>query len=102
MTAVTKIIFLGASSGSFGISMFRDLFSSHDLAGSTLVLVGRSVDRLARAERLAKLLNEKSGAGLKIERTTDWRAAFDGAEFVIHSTAIDRNRLWKLDWEVPR
>ena len=102
MTPVTKIVFLGASSASFGISMFRDLFSSHDLTGSTLILVGRNVDRLARAERLAKLLNEKSGAGLKIECTTDWRAAFDGAEFVIHSTAIDRNRLWKLDFEVPR
>ena len=75
MTPVTKIVFLGASSASFGISMFRDLFSSHDLAGSTLILVGRNVDRLARAERLAKLLNEKSGAGLKIECTTDWRAA---------------------------
>ncbi len=102
MTAVTKIVFLGASSASFGISMFRDLFSSHDLAGSTLVLIGRNVDRLARAERLAKLLNEKSGAGLKIESTTDWRAAFDGAEFVIHSTVIDRNRLWRLDFDVPR
>ncbi len=102
MTPVTKIVFLGASSASFGISMFRDLFSSHDLTGSTLILVGRNVDRLARAERLAKLLNEKSGAGLKIECTTDWRAAFDGAEFVINSTAIDRNRLWKLDFEVPR
>ena len=102
MTAVTKIVFLGASSASFGISMFRDLFSSHDLAGSTLILVGRNAGRLARTERLAKLLNEKSGAALKIESTTDWRAAFDGAEFVVHSTAIDRNRLWKLDWEVPR
>jgi alpha-galactosidase len=102
MTAVTKIVFLGASSASFGISMFRDLFSSHDLTGSTLVLIGRNVDRLARAERLAKLLNGKSGAGLKIESTTDWRAAFDGAEFVIHSTVIDRNRLWRLDFEVPR
>ncbi len=102
MTPVTKIVFLGASSASFGISMFRDLFSSHDLAGSTLILVGRNLDRLARAERLAKLLNEKTGAGLKIECTTDWRAAFDGAEFVINSTAVDRNRLWKLDFEVPR
>ncbi len=102
MTAVTKIVFLGASSASFGISMFRDLFSSQDLAGSTLVMVGRNVDRLARAERLAKLLNGKTGAGLKIESTTDWRAALDGAAFVIHSTVIDRNRLWKLDWEVPR
>ncbi len=102
MTPVTKIVFLGASSASFGISMFRDLFSSHDLTGSTLILVGRNVDRLGRAERLAKLLNEKSGAGLKIECTTDWRAALDGAEFVVNSVAIDRNRLWKLDFEVPR
>jgi alpha-galactosidase len=102
MTAVTKIVFIGASSASFGISMFRDLFSNHDLAGSTLVLVGRNAERLARAGRVAKLLNEKSGAGLKIECTTDWRAALDGAEFVVHSTAIERNRLWKLDWEVPR
>jgi alpha-galactosidase len=47
--------------------MFRDLFSGHDLAGSTLLFV----DRLARTERLARPLNEKSGAGLKIERTTD-------------------------------
>jgi alpha-galactosidase/6-phospho-beta-glucosidase family protein len=102
MTAVTKIVFLGASSASFGLSMLRDLFSTQDLAGSTLVLIGRDIDRLARAERVAKLLNEKAGAGLKIESTVDWRAALDGAEFVVHSTAIDRNRLWRLDFEVPR
>ena len=51
---------------------------------------------------LARLLNAKSGAGLIIEQTTDRRAAFDGAGFVVNATAIDRNRLWKLDWEVPR
>jgi alpha-galactosidase len=102
MAPVTKIVFLGASSASFGISMFRDLFSARDLAGSSLVLVGRNAERLGRSERLAKLLNEKCGSGLKIEATTDWRTALDGAEFVVHSTAIDRNRLWKLDFEVPR
>ena len=99
---MTRIVFLGASSASFGLSMFRDLFSTRDLAGSTLVLVGRDAERLSRSERVARLLNEKSGAGLKIESTTDWRAALDGAEFVVHSTAIDRNRLWRLDFEVPR
>ena len=82
--------------------MFRDLFSTRDLTGSTLVLVGRNADRLSRSTRLAKLLNEKSGAGFVIEATTDWRAALDGAEFVVHSTAIDRNRLWRLDFEIPR
>jgi alpha-galactosidase len=102
MAPVTKIVFLGASSAAFGMSMFRDLFSTSELAGSTLVLVGRSAERLERSTRLAKLLNETSGAGYRIETTTDWRAALDGAEFVVHSTAIDRNRLWKLDFEIPR
>lgn len=102
MAAAAKIILLGASSASFGLSMLRDLFSTQDLAGSTLVLVGRDTERLARTERVARLLNEKSGTGLKIESTVDWRAALDGAEFVVHSTAIDRNRLWRLDFEVPR
>lgn len=102
MATVTKIVFLGASSAAFGMSMFRDLFSTRELAGSTLVLVGRSAERLERSTRLAKLLNETSGAGYRIETTTDWRAALDGAEFVVHSTAIDRNRLWKLDFEIPR
>ena len=44
----------------------------------------------------------KRAPGLIIEQTTDRRAAFDGAGFVVNATAIDRNRLWKLDWEVPR
>ncbi len=102
MPAATKIVFLGASSAAFSMSMFRDLFSTHDLAGSQLVLVGRNAERLGRSERLACLLNEKTGAGLTIDSTTDWRSALDDAEFVVHSTAIDRNRLWRLDFEVPR
>ncbi|MDA9432297.1 family 4 glycosyl hydrolase [Bradyrhizobium sp. CCBAU 51627] len=102
MRSKSKIVFLGASSAAFGMSMFRDLFSTSDLAGSELILVGRNIERLDRSLRLAQLLNEKTGAGLRIESTTDWRAALDGAEFVVHSTAIDRNRLWRFDFEVPR
>jgi alpha-galactosidase len=48
------------------------------------------------------MLNDLSGAGLKIEHTTDRRAALDGAGFVLNATAIDRNRLWKLDYEIPK
>ena len=98
----TKVVFLGATSMSFGMSMFRDVFSSDRLRGSTLTLVGRRADTLAKTAQLAELLNEKTGAGLIIEHTTDRRAALDGAGFVVNATAIDRNRLWKLDWEVPR
>jgi alpha-galactosidase len=102
MTNTTKIVFIGATSMSFGLSMLRDVFSGDELRGSTLTLVGRNPQTLEQTAALAHLLNERTGAGLVIEHTADRRAALDGAGFVVNSTAIDRNRLWKLDWEVPR
>jgi alpha-galactosidase len=102
MARKAKIVFLGATSMSFGLNMLRDVFSSDELSGSTLTLVGRDPCTLSKTAELARLLNSKSGAGLVVEQTTDRRAALDGAEFVVNATAIDRNRLWKLDFEVPR
>jgi alpha-galactosidase/6-phospho-beta-glucosidase family protein len=98
----TKIVFIGAGSMSFGLSMFKDLFSTKELTGSTITLVDTNPDNLLRMSRLAEIMNKQSGAGLFIESTTDRLPALDGAGFVINSTAIDRNRLWKLDFEIPR
>lgn len=102
MSNQVKIVLLGATSMSFGLSVLRDIFSGNELRGCTLTLVGRHPDTLAKSFDLAQILNAKCSAGLHIERTTDRRAALDGAGFVINATAIDRNRLWKLDFEVPR
>lgn len=102
MDATTKIVFIGAGSMSFGLTLFKDVFSSRDFAGSTLVLVDLDAEKLARMTRLARLLNDKSGAGLTIEQTRDRRAALPGAAFVVNSVVIDRNRLWRLDFEVPK
>lgn len=98
----TKIAFFGATSMSFGLSMLRDVFCSGELRGSTLVLVGRNRATLSKTAELAKLLNNKTGAGVIVEQTTDRRAALDGAEFVVNAMAIERNRLWQLDFAVPR
>lgn len=102
MTRTTKIVFIGAGSMAFGLGFFRDLFSTRELAGCTLTLVDTNPAALARMAGLAQAMNAKSGLGLKIEHTTDRRAALDGAGFVVNSVAIDRNRLWKLDFEVPK
>jgi alpha-galactosidase len=102
MTNTTKIVFLGAGSISFGMSMLRDLFTTTAFSGSTLTLVTQHAETAARTAQVARLLNDKLGAGLKIEHTTDRRAALDGAGFVVNATAIERNRLWKLDFEVPK
>jgi alpha-galactosidase len=97
-----KIVFIGAGSMSFGLNMLRDIFCGTALAGSTLTLVDHDREALARMAALAHVMNEASGAGLTIEQTTDRRAALDGAHFVVNSTAVERLRLWKLDFEIPR
>lgn len=98
----TKIVFLGAGSISFGMSMLRDIVTTPELRGSTLTLVTRHEDTAKQAGELTRYLNEKTGARLNIEATTDRRAALDGAAFVVNATAIERNRLWKLDFDIPR
>ncbi len=102
MANIGKIVFIGAGSASFGLSLFQDMFSTKALAGCTLTLVDTDAEALERMAALATVLNRKSEAGILIEKTTDRRAALDGAHFVINAIAIDRNRLWKLDFAVPK
>lgn len=102
MSAQPRIVLIGAGSMSFGVNMLRDVFGSRELHGSTLVLVDIDAEALARMDALARILNDKSGARVRIEATTDRRRAFAGAQFVVNATAIDRNRLWKLDFEIPK
>jgi len=98
----TKIVFIGAGSMSFGLSMFKDVFSSQELSGSTLCLVDINQENLERMTALARLMNRQTGANFKIESTTERRQALVGAGFVVNSIVIERNRLWKLDFEVPK
>jgi alpha-galactosidase len=102
MGNTAKIVFIGAGSAAFGLSMYRDLFTSRDLAGSTVTLVDIDRPALDRMGDLADVLNRRMEAGIIIERTTDRRAALVGADFVVSSIAIDRNRLWRHDFEVPK
>ncbi|GLR80342.1 alpha-glucosidase/alpha-galactosidase (plasmid) [Azospirillum oryzae] len=97
-----KIVFIGAGSAAFGLSLFQDLFSTTELAGSTLTLVDTNPEALDRMAALAEVMNRHGDAGITIEKTTDRKAALQGAGFVLCAIAIDRNRLWRLDFEVPK
>lgn len=102
MRKSTKIVFIGAGSMSFGLTLFRDLFFSEDLAGATIVLVDTDAAALERMAALGRLLADKARVAVTIETTTDRRAALPGADFVLNATAIDRMRLWRHDYEVPK
>ncbi len=102
VSKVTKIVFMGAGSASFGLSVFRDLFTSKELGGSTLTLVDIDKDNVMLMYNLAVKMKELSGANLKIEYTTDRKKALPGAEFVINSIAIKRCELWEQDFLIPK
>ena len=97
----TKIVVIGAGSASFGLGMLSDAVNMAELRGSTLSLVDIDSHALEAISTLARKMNDESGAGLKIEHTTDRTQALPEAEFVVISIAVRRNDLWKLDWEVP-
>lgn len=97
-----KIVFIGAGSMSFGLSTFRDVFTEPSLSGATLSLVDIDPVNLERMYNLAVRMNEVSGLGIKIEKTTNRRDVLKDADFVVNSIAIERCELWKKDFEVPR
>ena len=97
----TKIVIIGAGSVSFGLGMLSDAVNMPELRGSAISLVDIDSQTLEAISALAHKMNDQSGAGLKIEHTTDRTKALPDAEFVIVSIAMRRNDLWKLDWEVP-
>jgi len=96
-----KIVFIGAGSAEFGPGCLRDAMNTEGLAGSTISLVDIDSEALEVMAKFAHRLNEVTGAGLKIEHTTERREVLRDADFVISSFAMERNELWKLDWKIP-
>ena len=97
-----KIVFIGAASSSFGPGCLADAVQCEGIRGSTLVLVDIDKEHLEIITRFAERLNEEADAGLKIESTVDRKEALPDADFVFCSIAVERNDLWKLDWQIPR
>lgn len=80
-----KIVLVGAGSYVFGKDIISDLFLYPNSADTTLSLMDTDKERLNLATAYANRLVEQQGAKLKIESTTDRRAALAGADYVIIS-----------------
>ncbi|MGB9594188.1 MAG: alpha-glucosidase/alpha-galactosidase, partial [Anaerolineae bacterium] len=71
------------------------------LQGSEIVLVDIAEEGLEPVRHFAERLNEALGRGCRISATADRRQALPGADFVVVSVAVDRERTWKLDFDIP-
>ncbi len=96
-----KIVVIGAGSASFGPAILGDILQSKALRGSTVSLVDLNPHGLELVAKLAERANREWDAGMTIEATTDRRQALSGADFVITSIAVAREKLWRQDWEIP-
>ncbi len=97
-----KVVLIGAASASFGPGSIQDAMQCKPLHGGELVLVDLNAGRLEVMARLARRIAKESGVRLDVTTAVDRRRALEGADFVITSIAMNRNALWRLDWEIPR
>ena len=96
-----KIVVIGAGSAIFGPGTLRDILVHPALHGSEVALVDIDAGQLEEVHEFGERMNSLAGAECRISATTDRRKALKGADFVVVSVAVDRERLWKLDFQIP-
>lgn len=96
----TRIVAIGVGSLVFGVELLRDVYQTPELRGSELWLVDLDPAALERMAGLARRLNEASGWDVRLHTTTERAEALPGAQFVVTSIAVDRERTWRLDHQM--
>jgi alpha-galactosidase len=98
----TKIVVIGAGSAIFGLNTISALMDSEQLRGSQLALVDRNAETLRLITRLAERLNREWNAQMKVTAHTHHAEALDEAAFVVSAIEVPpREKLWRLDYEIP-
>lgn len=97
-----KIVLVGAGSVQFGYGTLGDIFNSKTLTGSEITLLDINAVALDTVLRTAKAFVEQHRLSFTVNATTDRRAAFKNADFIISSIEVgNRFQLWDEDWKIP-
>lgn len=97
-----KIVLVGAGSAQFGCGTLGDIFCSKSLAGSEITLLDINAQSLEGVLATAKAFIASHSLKFTVNATTDRKAAFKGADFIISSIEVgNRFQLWDEDWKIP-
>jgi alpha-galactosidase len=100
---VPKIAIVGAGSVEFTRNIVADLSSWPKLHGAfEIALHDIDPERLAYAERAARSIVERTGAGQTVTVHPDRRYAFDGADYMINEIQVGGYRATRADFDLPR
>jgi len=95
-----KITVVGAGSAAFGLSTLVGILRHPALQGAELFLHDINENGLGKIRELAEKMNKSWGSGIKINSSVERSKALEGADFVILSIAIDREKCWGLDRDI--
>lgn len=107
MAEPLKIAICGAASPTWGHRMSRDIIVTlsgervRDAFEPTLVMEDVDPVPLEQQLDLARRVAEKAGGHVKVEATTDQKAALEGTRFVVVSIAQGTLEAMKYDLEIP-
>lgn len=97
-----KIVLVGAGSIQFGLGTLGDIFNSKTLVGSEITLLDINAQALDTVLKTARAFIEQHSIQFSVNSTTDRRAAFKNADFIISSIEVgNRFQLWDEDWKIP-
>ncbi len=97
-----KIVLVGAGSAQFGCGILGDIFCSKRLVGSEITLHDINPATLGKVLETAKSFIAERGLDYRVNATTDRKAAFKGASFIVSSIEVgNRFELWDEDWKIP-
>lgn len=97
-----KIVLVGAGSAQFGYGMLGDIFNSSVLKGCDITLLDINKEALDSVLKSAQTFIKDHSLSNKVTATTDRKAAFKNADYIISSIEVgDRFQLWDEDWKVP-
>jgi alpha-galactosidase len=102
MREAPTIVLIGAGSTSFGLTTLHDLYADAVFTGATVWLVDVDVRPLERMQRVAAALEAATQRGITLKLATDRTDALPGADAVVVSVEVDRDRRWQLDFDIPR
>ncbi|HVP20854.1 MAG TPA: hypothetical protein VMS73_03230 [Anaerolineaceae bacterium] len=98
----TKIVVIGAGSASFGLNTLGAIIRSQRLHGSQVALVDQNPRALEIVERLANRMNREWDADMRITTHLHHQDALQDAGFIVSAIeAPPREKLWRMDYEIP-
>lgn len=95
-----RIVVIGAGSASFGLVNLSALLRTEGLKGSELCLIDIDEKGLEIITNLAHRVNKEWKSGFDIKSSTNRLDYLDGANFIILSVAIDREKCWQSDVDI--